>query len=46
VKICVLALLIERLAEIKCGKQWSQLRTILGKMQATEFETPGHVFFN
>ena len=45
VKICVLALLIERLSEIKCGKQWSQIRTILGKMQATELKTPGHVFF-
>ena len=45
VKICVLALLMERMVEIKCGKQWSQIRTILSKIQATEFETPGHVFF-
>jgi transposase len=45
VKICVLALLIERMAEIKCGKPWSRIRSILSKMQATEFATPGHVFF-
>jgi transposase len=45
VKICVLALLIERVAEIKCKKPWSRIRTILSKMQATEFETPGHAFF-
>jgi hypothetical protein len=32
------------LAEIKCGKPWSQIRTILGRMQATEFKAPGHVF--
>ena len=46
VKICVLSLLIERAVEIKCGKPWSRIRSILSKVQATEFETPGHVFFN
>lgn len=45
VKICVLALLIERMAEIKCGQPWSRIRSVLSKIQATEFETPGHVFF-
>lgn len=45
VKICVLALLLERLAEIQCNKPWSKIRTVLSKIQATEFETPGHVFF-
>lgn len=45
VKICVLALLIERMAEIKCGKPWSRIRSVLSKIQATEFETPGHTFF-
>lgn len=45
VKICVLALLLERLAEMKCNKPWSKIRSVLSKMQATEFETPGHVFF-
>ncbi len=45
VKICVLALLIERMAEIKCDKPWSRIRSVLSKIQATEFETPGHTFF-
>ena len=45
VKICVLAWLIERLAEIKCNKPWSKISSILSKIQATEFETPGHVLF-
>ena len=45
VKICVLALLIERLAEIRCDKSWSQLRRVLSKIQATEFKAPGHTFF-
>jgi transposase len=45
VKLCVLALLIERVAEIECSKPWSQIRTVLSKIQATEFATPGHVFF-
>ena len=45
VKICVLALLIERVAEIECSKPWSKIQSILSKIQATEFRTPGHVFF-
>jgi len=45
VKICVLALLIERLAEIQSGMPWSRIRNILAQIQATEFETPGYRFF-
>jgi transposase len=45
VKICVLALLIERTAEIACSQPWSKLRTVLSKIQATEFMTPGHRFY-
>jgi hypothetical protein len=45
VKICVLALLIERLAEIQSGMVWSRIRKILARIQATEFETPGYRFF-
>ena len=45
VKICVLALFIERMAELKCGKPWSHIKRICGKIQATEFATPDHVFF-
>lgn len=45
VKICVLALLIERTAEIACSQPWSKIRTVLRKIQATEFMTPGHRFY-
>ena len=36
VKICVMALLIERVAELACDQPWSQLRPILARLQATE----------
>jgi len=45
VKICVLALLIQRVAERACAKTWGWLRHTLGQLQATEFETPHHQFF-
>ena len=45
VKICVLALFIERVAELKCDKPWSRLRPILANIQATEFVTPSHSFY-
>lgn len=45
VKICVLALLIERTAELLANTTWSTLRTTLQKMQATEYETDSHRFF-
>ena len=45
VKICVLALLIERVAEINCGKPWSRIAQVLCKIQATEFATSSHGFF-
>ena len=37
VRICVLALLIERVAELACQKPWPQIRTILEGLQASEF---------
>jgi transposase len=45
VKICVLALLIERIAELKCGSPWSRIKSVLSKMQVTKFQTKGHVFY-
>lgn len=45
VKICVLALFIERVAELKCGKPWSHIKRVSSKIQATEFVTPGHSFY-
>lgn len=45
VRICVLALLIERVAELACQKPWPQISTILEGLQASEFVTPTHRFF-
>jgi transposase len=45
VKICVMALLIERVAELECGQSWSRIRHSLADLQATEFHTSSHLFF-
>jgi len=45
VRICVLALLIERVAEHACGKSWAQIRDTLETLQATEFRTKSFQFF-
>jgi len=45
VRICVLAILIERIAELACSKPWPQIRTILDGLQISEFQTPTHRFF-
>jgi hypothetical protein len=37
VKICVLALQIERVAEISCGKSWYHIKRALESLQVTEF---------
>jgi len=45
VKICVQALLIERVAELECGLPWSRILRPLRKLQATEFQTDNFRFF-
>jgi transposase len=45
VKICVLGLLIERIAELECQQSWAHLRHVLGGLQVTEFHTFSHAFF-
>lgn len=45
VKICVLALLLERLAEIRCTMPWPRIRLVLSKIQATEFAGSTHGFY-
>ena len=45
VKICVLALWIQRVVERICGKTWGWLRYLLEDLQTTEYETPTHRFF-
>lgn len=42
VKICVLALLIERIAELACGKSWHRIRRSLEKLQITELFNLNH----
>jgi hypothetical protein len=42
VKICVLALMIERIAELACGKPWQRIRMALEKLQVTEFFDLNH----
>ena len=37
VKICVLALLIERIAELACNKPWHRIQRALDNLQATNF---------
>jgi transposase len=45
VKICVMALLIERVAELACDQSWSQIHHVLASLKATEFHTSSHLFF-
>ncbi len=45
VKVCVLALLIERSAELSCKKPWSHIRKDLAGLQATEFACENFRFF-
>jgi transposase len=45
VRICVLALLIERVAELACAQSWFRIRRTLDGLQATEFHTPSQIFF-
>jgi transposase len=45
VKICVLALLIERVAEHQCGSPWSRIKRSLEELQISHFSTNGYRFF-
>ena len=45
VKICVLSLLIERVAELACSKPWFHIRRVLEKLQVSEFHSSNHIFF-
>jgi len=42
VKICVLALLVERIAELACGTPWHRIRRAMDKLQVTEFFDLNH----
>jgi transposase len=45
IKICVLSLLIQRIAELACDMPWSKIHNILERLQVTECQTSSHVFF-
>jgi transposase len=45
VKICILALLIERIAEIRCGETWGRIRRKLEALKILELITPEYRFF-
>ncbi|MDD3580779.1 MAG: transposase [Desulfobacca sp.] len=45
IKICVFALLLERVAEMTCQRPWSAIQNLLGTLQVSEFQTPSHNFF-
>ncbi len=45
VKLCVLALLIERIAEKGCSRPWSRIREELAQLQATEVHHAQKVLF-
>ena len=42
VKICVLALMIERVTEFECGLPWPRIRRALDRLQVTEFFNLNH----
>jgi transposase len=45
VKICVLALLLERVAELRCRRTWPRIRRALAGLQAGEYRTEFYRFF-
>lgn len=45
VKICKPALLLERMAELRCGVPWSQISDGLAKLQIIEFSSSRYSFF-
>jgi hypothetical protein len=44
VRICVLALLIERIAELSCGKPWRQIRRDIERVQVSNFFNSSYSF--
>jgi hypothetical protein len=45
VKMCVLALLLERLAEISSGRSWPRIKQGLEALQISYFSTAEHSFY-
>lgn len=45
IKLCVLALLIERVCEVECGVPWNRIQHALEGLQVSEFRTNSHSLF-
>jgi hypothetical protein len=45
VKVCVPALLIERVAEHRCGQPWSRIKCGLDELQISNFSTDAYRLF-
>jgi len=45
VKLCVLSLFIERIAEIECNDTWNRIQHNLEGLQVSEFRINSHKFF-
>jgi len=45
IKICVLALLLARVAERQCQLPWKRIKDDLNTLQVTVFQTPDFLFF-
>lgn len=45
IKLCVLSLLIERVAEVACGATWSRIQHTLEGLQVSEIRTNSHTLF-
>lgn len=45
IKLCVLALLIARVLELRAKRPWSRMRDTLRELQVTEYRTETHRFF-
>ena len=39
VKLCVLALQVQRAAELRCGQPWSRIAPVLGRLKAVRYRT-------
>jgi len=45
VKICVFALLLERVAELTCQQPWAAIKNLLDALQVSEFQTSQQTFW-
>ena len=45
IKLCVLALLVARVLELRAKRPWARIRDTLEQVQVTEYTTPTHRFF-